>query len=80
MKEGDNGEEFYIIEKGKCEVLKLHKRNGKQGFVLVRELKESDHFGELALIRHEPRSLTVRASENCELLRLDKATFVRILG
>jgi CRP-like cAMP-binding protein len=29
IKEGDNGEEFYIIEKGKCEVLKLHERNGK---------------------------------------------------
>ena len=48
--------------------------------MLVRTLEKGDHFGELALIRHEPRSLTVRANENCELLRLDKATFVRILG
>ena len=46
----------------------------------VRTLEKGDHFGELALIRHEPRSLTVRALENCELLRLDKATFERILG
>jgi len=32
------------------------------------------------LIRHEPRSLTVRAKEDCKLLKLDKETFTRILG
>ena len=80
IKEGDIGSEFYIIEKGQCECIKLHQRNGIQGFVLVRTLDQGEHFGELALINHEPRYLTVRALEDCNLLRLDKESFVRILG
>lgn len=80
VREGDEGEEFYIIESGSCDCLKLHENKGRKGFVVVRTLQGGDHFGEIALIRHEPRSLTVRAKEDCKLLKLDKETFTRILG
>lgn len=80
IREGDEGEEFYIIESGSCDCLKLHENKGRKGFVIVRTLTAGEHFGEIALIRHEPRSLTVRAKEDCKLLKLDKETFTRILG
>lgn len=80
IREGDEGEEFYIIESGSCDCLKLHENKGRKGFVVVRTLTAGEHFGEIALIRHEPRSLTVRAKEDCKLLKLDKETFTRILG
>jgi CRP-like cAMP-binding protein len=49
--------------------------------VLVRELKAGDHFGELALINNEKRSLSIRVnSSKCKLLKLDRETFTRILG
>lgn len=49
--------------------------------MLVRTLKTGEHFGELALINNEKRSLSIRASsENCKLLKLDRETFTRILG
>jgi CRP-like cAMP-binding protein len=80
LREGDEGEEFYIIEQGSCECLKLYDTKGRKGFVMVRTLKAGEHFGELALIKHEPRSLTIRAKEHCKLLKLDKETFTRILG
>ena len=47
----------------------------------VRELNQGDHFGELALINNEKRSLSVRVkSDQCKLLKLDRETFSRILG
>ena len=59
------GEEFFIIEKGKAECLKLHLNGNKKYFVHVRTLSDGDHFGEIALIKNEPRSLTIRAIEDC---------------
>ena len=66
---------------GEVQCLKLHQHSGKTGFVLIRELKSGEHFGELALINKEKRSLSVRvSSETCRLLKLDRETFTRILG
>jgi cAMP-dependent protein kinase regulator len=38
------------------------------------------YFGEAALINDAPRSATVQAVTDCELARIDKKTFVRLLG
>lgn len=81
LQEGEDGEEFYVIENGEVECLKLHSLNNRKGFVLVRTLKTGSHFGELALINNEKRSLSIRvSSEKCKLLKLDRETFTRILG
>jgi cAMP-dependent protein kinase regulator len=37
-------------------------------------------FGELALIRNEPRAASVVAKTNCKLLTLDRMSFKRLLG
>lgn len=51
------------------------------GFVHVRSLQKGDHFGELALINNDKRSLSIRVkSPDCSLLKLDRDTFSRILG
>ena len=51
------------------------------GFVHVRTLAKGDHFGELALINNDKRSLSIRVkSAVCVLLKLDRETFSRILG
>ena len=48
---------------------------------VIRKLTSGDHFGELALINEEKRTLTVKAgSERVKLLTLDRNTFNRILG
>ena len=47
----------------------------------VRTLGTSEHFGELALINNDKRSLSVRVkSDKVSLLRLDRDAFTRILG
>ena len=50
MKEGDEGNEFFIIEEGQVECLKLEDLGKSKGFVSVRTLGAGDHFGELALL------------------------------
>lgn len=80
IKEGDQGKEFYIIEDGELECLKLHAINNRHGLVRVRTLHKEEHFGELALINNNNRSLSVRATTNCKLLMLDREAFTRILG
>lgn len=48
----------------------------------MRSLKTGDHFGELALINNQKRSLSIQtSSENgCKLMTLDREAFERILG
>ena len=79
FKEGDEGMEFFIIENGEVECLK--KADGAETFDTVRKLGKGDHFGELALINNDKRSLSIRAaSETVQLLTLDREAFTRILG
>lgn len=85
--EGDEGENFYIIEEGEVECIKYLQNNecesdnGNEEFFHVRDLKVGDHFGEIALIKDVVRSLSVRIkSETAKLLYLNRDDFQRILG
>jgi cAMP-dependent protein kinase regulator len=82
LREGDEGNEFFIIEDGHVECLKLESVGDKKGFVSVRTLGPGDHFGELALLNKEKRSLSIRvcSQSGCKLYSLDKDSFERILG
>ena len=93
LKEGEDGDDFYIIESGQVAclklvtseiegdgVMKLDTLGGKTGLVHVRTLGTGEHFGELALINNEKRSLSVRVkSDNCSL-SVDRDAFTRILA
>jgi len=41
---------------------------------------EGSFFGELALLKNEPRAATVEATTKCQLLSLERAAFNRLLG
>jgi len=42
-------------------------------------LKESNTFGELALLNNAPRAATVRCLTDCEFATLDRADFEKVL-
>lgn len=73
IREGDHGDNFYLIESGTAEVTR--KDQGK-----VKELKEGDYFGEVALLNDLPRQATVSASNKLRVATLGKSGFQRLLG
>jgi len=75
VREGDAGDRFYLIVRGRVEVLK----EGVTGEERVAVLTDGDHFGELALLRDEPRSATVRTVQPCVFLSLVRESFLQVL-
>lgn len=75
IKEGDDGDYFYVIGSGQCEVFITGKNNG----AAVRSLKHGDSFGELALMYNAPRSATINANGPVKCWALDRATFRRTI-
>jgi CRP-like cAMP-binding protein len=62
--QGDHGDRFYVIESGDAGVL----INGHK----VREIGPGDDFGERALLRDTPRTATVRALSEMQLLAVER--------
>merc|ERR1719446_1625252 len=71
-KEGDNGNTFYIIEEGAAVATKAD--------ATVMSYAPGDYFGELALLRNQPRAATVTAKGATSLLSLDSRSFKRLLN
>ena len=64
LRAGDPGDRFYVVVEGVLEV---------EG---VREARRGDFFGEIALLRDVPRTATVRAVSDAELLALERDDFL----
>jgi len=71
INEGDDGNEFYVIEKGLFDVFVTDKK--------VSTLGRGMCVGELALIYNAPRSATVKATEPGRIWYLHRVTFRKIL-
>jgi CRP-like cAMP-binding protein len=71
IRQGDEGDRFYVIESGQADVL-------INGFK-VRELGAGDGFGERALLRNTPRTATIEARSPLELLAIDRDAFLQAL-
>ena len=71
IKEGDNGEELYIVLAGRVSV----SRNGQE----IVELHPGVHFGEMALVDQSPRSATVKAKDATRLLVVQRRSFYTLI-
>jgi cAMP-dependent protein kinase regulator len=78
VKQGEPGDDFYIIEEGTAVV--LQQRSADEPQVEVGRLGKSEYFGEIALLLDRPRAATVVAKGPLKCVKLDRATFERLLG
>jgi len=77
IRQGDEGDYFYIIREGSCSVTRL--ASGKGWDVPLAELKAGESFGEDALVSDARRNATVTMLTDGWLMRLSKHYFLDIL-
>lgn len=70
--QGEAGNKFYIIEEGEAVASK--------GGQVVMSYSSGDYFGELALIRNQPRAATVSVKGTTKVLSLESRSFKRLLN
>lgn len=81
IRQGEPGEDFFIIVEGSAVVLKKSSPDAEP--VEVGKLGPSAYFGEIALLLDRPRAATVVAERGCGALKcvkMDRARFERVLG
>lgn len=71
MQEGERGREFFVVLSGEVEV----RRKGRK----VRTLGPGNFVGEIALLSHVPRSATVTAVTDIDVLVITDSAFLGLL-
>jgi len=73
-----DADKFYLIEKGEVEVTKADATGKNPVFVMT--LGPGGYFGELALLRNEPRAATVSAKTELKVLTISREHFSQVLA
>ena len=73
VRAGEVGFDMYFISRGRVDVMSADEQT------TYAVLAAGQFFGEIALLLSMPRTATIKATEYCDLYRLDKETFDRIL-
>jgi len=76
--QGEIGDKFYVLEDGTCAAF----ISGAHGDKEVKKYEaQGEYFGELALLKDEPRKATVKATgEGATVLSVSKEDFTNVLG
>jgi CRP/FNR family cyclic AMP-dependent transcriptional regulator len=71
IREGEAGDSFFVTVSGQARVL--------SGGKMLHRLIPGDHFGEISLLDGGPRSASVVAETPLSLLRLPRASFLKLI-
>jgi len=74
MREGESANSMFIVRSGRLEVIEEGPPE-----TLIRILRRGDVLGELALLRDDTRSASVRARRDAELVELGRAEFEALI-
>ena len=78
IREGERGDTFYMVMKGEGQALKKNEASGEEE--VVYEYKANMYFGELSLLRDEPRAASIKTTTDMRVASIDRKAFKRILG
>ncbi len=75
LNEGETGDKACLLVKGRVKIVKLSDSEGR----ILYEMSDGDFFGEMALIDLHPRSASVVALTDCEIISIPAYYFKRII-
>jgi ATP-binding cassette subfamily B protein len=75
--EGDVGDKFYILVRGKVEVTRFSPADNSLHRIAV--LQDGEYFGEMALLANKPRNASVRTLSSCVCLSLTRGHFLELM-
>ena len=75
FRQGDAGDALYVVRSGRLEAV----RETPEPATVIRELGRGSVVGELALLTGEPRSASVRAARDSDLLRIPHRAVAELL-
>ena len=78
IQQGDDGSVFYLIISGEAYATKTLKLG--EAPKEVKTYKAGDYFGELSLLKNEPRAASVSAKTQLKVASIDRESFKRLLG
>lgn len=76
IKEGEPGEAFYIIARGRA---KVHKKDPKGRDVELASIGEGEFFGEFAFFSESVRHASVTVTEEMEALEIDRSQLQQVI-
>ena len=76
VRQGDRGDAFYIVREGQVDVLAREDGRSRR----VTALGPGEYFGEIALLRDQPRVATVRGKTDGSVWRLERQDFRDLVG
>mmetsp|Transcript_33856 Transcript_33856/g.72154 ORF Transcript_33856/g.72154 Transcript_33856/m.72154 type:complete len:318 (-) Transcript_33856:79-1032(-) len=77
IQQGDIGDAFFFVYEGEVVASRVSPESPEPSTFAH---QAGDYFGELALLRNEPRAATVVATTDVKLFMMDSATFKRLMG
>src|SRR5262245_10598075 len=77
FRQGDAGDAFYIVASGTVGVYVTDKSGDGETRLTV--LDAGEPFGEMALLSNIPRTATIKAETDCDVLRLDRNSFLDLV-
>jgi CRP-like cAMP-binding protein len=76
FRQGDAGDKFYIIQEGLVTITRVEDNKP----VLVKTLARGSVFGEIALVKHLPRTAQAAAASDLTVLSVGKECFYELIG
>jgi cAMP-dependent protein kinase regulator len=78
IREGEQGDTFYFLEEGEADATKVLTLGAEP--TVVKSYASGEYFGELALLKGEPRAANIVAKTDLKCVTLDRHSFKRMLG
>ena len=77
IRQGDVADCFYLIESGQVEIIKEVPGNASE---CLRLCSAGDTFGEVGILKNEPRTATVRSLTAVDVLKFSRQNFLSMFG